>query len=95
VKAKPPRKRAGQATGRRLFNGHLLDVASGAAFLGGTEKQLRAWVDRRAVPFKRLGGRVVFLKAELEAFLVQLDGCGVDEAIQNLAARGEAADGDG
>jgi len=42
VRRNPPWKCDGQATGRRSFTGEILDVASAAAFLGVTEKTLRA-----------------------------------------------------
>jgi helix-turn-helix protein len=65
----------------------MLDVRTGAAFLGATEKVLRGQVARRVIPFRRLGGRIIFLRAELEAWLTRLDGCTLDEAQLNMAAR--------
>jgi hypothetical protein len=44
-------------------------------------------VERRTIPFKRIGGRIVFLKTALEQWLSQLDGCSVEEALKNLAQR--------
>ncbi|HTN72601.1 MAG TPA: hypothetical protein VMO00_16090 [Methylomirabilota bacterium] len=63
--------------------GEILDVSSAAVYLGISEKGLRARVARRMIPFKRWGGRVCFLRAELLDFLRNLDGCRVDEALQN------------
>lgn len=63
--------------------GEILDVSAAAVFLGISEKGLRARVARRMIPFKRWGGRVCFLRAELLDFLRSLDGCRVDEALQN------------
>jgi len=63
--------------------GEILDVSAAALFLGISEKGLRARVARRMIPFKRWGGRVCFLRAELLDFLRSLDGCSVDEALQN------------
>lgn len=83
----PPRKQLGQGTGPRTINGAALDVRGASAFYGGTEKQTRGLVDRRLIPFKRLGGRIVFLRAELESWLSGLDGCSLDEARTNLEAR--------
>ena len=65
------------------FQGEILDVTSAATFLGISEKSLRARVARRMIPFKRWGGRVCFLRGELLDFLRNLDGCRVDEALQN------------
>jgi excisionase family DNA binding protein len=80
---------SGRSTGPRHLNGALLDVRHAAQFLGVTEKTLRARVARRLVPFKRLGGRVVFIKSDLETFLSALDGCSIDEALQNIETRQE------
>ena len=63
--------------------GEILDVSAAAVFLGISEKGVRARVARRMIPFKRWGGRVCFLRAELLDFLRSLDGCRVDEALQN------------
>jgi len=69
--------------GPQAYQGEMLDVGSAAAFLGISEKSLRARVARRMVPFKRWGKRVCFLRSELLEFLQSLDGCQVDEALQN------------
>jgi hypothetical protein len=65
------------------FQGEILDVTSAATFLGISEKSLRARVARRMIPFKRWGGRVCFLRGELLDFLRNLEGCRIDEALQN------------
>jgi hypothetical protein len=67
----------------QTFQGEILDVSSAAKFLGISEKSLRARVARRMIPFKRWGGRVCFLRGELLDFLRNLDGCRIDEALQN------------
>jgi hypothetical protein len=87
----PPRKRAGQGVGPRQFKGELLDVRSVAVLLGVTEKLIRSRVERRLIPFRRLGGRVVFLRDELSEFQQRLPGCGLDEALKNLKDRAEAS----
>jgi hypothetical protein len=87
----PPRKREGQATGPRRFNGELLDVRTAAALIGVTEKLIRSRVERRCIPFRRLGGRVVFLRDELTAYQQNLPGCSLDEALKNLEQRNEAS----
>lgn len=71
----------------RPFSGELLDVATAAALLGTTPKGVRARIARRTIPFKRLGGRLVFLRHELENFIETLDGCSVSEARANLERR--------
>ncbi|HUF93616.1 MAG TPA: helix-turn-helix domain-containing protein [Candidatus Limnocylindria bacterium] len=65
----------------------LIDVATVAAMLGTTEKAIRARVARRCIPFRRLGARIVFNRAELLDFLEKLEGVGVGEALANVAGR--------
>lgn len=87
AKRVPPRKRAGQGRGPRTMNGALLDVRAGTAFIGGTEKRTRALIARRLIPFRYLGGRIVFIRAELEAWLHSLDGCTLEEVKANAESR--------
>jgi hypothetical protein len=83
LRKQPPPKRAGRATGTRTLNAELLDIRSAnAEFFGAqSEKMLRARIARGTVPYRRLGGRIVFLRSELVAFFASLDGVTVDEAI--------------
>ena len=67
--------------------GEVLDVASTATFLGVTEKAVRARVARRLIPFRKWGGRIVFLRTELLEFLESLPGCDLPDALQNQATR--------
>lgn len=85
----PPKKQPGQGTGPRAFNGLALDVRTAAALVGDTEKGIRGKVARRLIPFRRLGARIIFLRAELEQWLATLDGCNLDEAKKNREARHE------
>ena len=48
---------------------------------------LRARVARRIVPFRRLGSRLVFRRADLKAFIAALEGCAVEEALANMGSR--------
>ena len=90
----PPKRQPGQGVGPRTANGVLLDLRSAAAWLGLSQKSLRAHVARRIVPFRRCGGRIYFLKPELEAWCGSLAGCPLDEARQNLETRyGDRHDG--
>jgi hypothetical protein len=72
---------------RKAINGQLLDIATASQWLGCSEKALRARVSRHLVPFRKLSGRVVFRRAELEQFIEQLPGVTVAQAQANLAAR--------
>ena len=74
---------------RKTINGVLLDISHGAAFLGITERALRARVARHQIPFHKWQGRVVFSRSELEKFIETIDGCSVREALENV--RGAAA----
>jgi hypothetical protein len=87
MRSDPPKKKVGQGIGPRRVNGLALDVRGGAAFIGMSEKAIRGKVDRRLIPFRRLGGRIVFLRHELEAWLIALDGCPLDEALTNARER--------
>lgn len=65
----------------------VLDVSGCAALLGTTEKAIRARVDRRQLPFRRLGGRIIFLRSELMAFLDALPGCRPTETLLDETAQ--------
>jgi hypothetical protein len=84
----PPKKRAGQGRGARRLDGDIRDVASQAAAWGDTEKGIRSKVARRLIPFRQLGGRIVFLRSEMDEFVRQLPGVSLDEALANVRARG-------
>ncbi len=78
----PPPKKAGRLTGPRRFNGQVLDVRTASELIGTTEKVVRARVARRLLPFRRSGGRIVFLREELLEFYRQLPGCTLTEAMR-------------
>jgi len=88
-RCKPPRKQNGQGVGPRRIDGAALDVRTAAAFCGWSEKQMRGYIERHLVPFRRLGSRIVVLRSELETFLVGLPGCTPAEAKANQEARRE------
>jgi hypothetical protein len=90
MKPRPPRKQNGQALGPRRLDGLIADVATIARELGDSEKGIRAKVARGLLPHRRLGGRVIFVRAELEGFLRRLPGVSADEALANIAHRREA-----
>lgn len=83
----PPTKKPGQGLGPRRVNGAVMDVTTAASFIGTTEKAIRGQVSRRLIPFRRLNGRIVFLRSELETWLTSLDGCPLDEALANAKER--------
>ena len=84
----PPKKQKGQGLGPRTIDGAALDVRGGLIFLGWTEKKTRGMVERKLIPVRRLGStRIIFIRAELEAWLANLPGCTLDEARANVEAR--------
>ena len=56
-------------------------LAEAAAYLGRTEKALRKLVERRAVPFRKAGKRLVFDVVELDRWVVSLPGVTLYEAV--------------
>ena len=70
-----------------IFNGQILDVSTFAEVYGGTEKQARARAARGLLPHRRWGGRLVFLKREIDQFFDGLPGVSLEEARQNLMRR--------
>ena len=84
---RPPRKQKGDAQTPRRFAGALRDISTQASELGVSVKTLRAQVARGLVPHRRLGGRIVFLEDDVTAYLHQLPGVTVADALANAAAR--------
>jgi len=58
-----------------------------AGVYGFSEKSLRARVERKTLPFKKFGHRILFNRDELDNFFEQLDGCAITEALENLIQR--------
>jgi hypothetical protein len=88
---KPPRKLRGQCKGPRRISGQILDIHAASEMFGGTPGFWRSRIERRDVPFHRLGGRIVFIRSELERFFTELPGCSLEEAkIALMARRGDA-----
>jgi hypothetical protein len=50
-------------------------------------KAFRAKVARGLLPYRRLGSRIVFVRASISDYLNRLPGVSVDEALENLKAR--------
>jgi len=92
VRKKPPTKKAGKATGPRRINGFVLDMTTGAQFAGWSKKAMQSRVERGGVPYRRDGGRIIFIRDELETFLRRLPGVGLDEALKNERARGSGGE---
>jgi hypothetical protein len=64
-----------------------MDVTAAADFLGVSPKFVRARISSSQLPSRRLGGRVIFLRAELERFLSGLPGTTADQILERLEQR--------
>ncbi|MEO7862305.1 MAG: helix-turn-helix domain-containing protein, partial [Nitrospirales bacterium] len=73
--------------GPRRIDGAVLDICGGSIFLGWSEKKTRGMIDRKLIPFRRIGRRIVFIRAELDAWLTNLPGCTAEEVRQNARIR--------
>ena len=71
----------------RTIDGTVLDVRSVSVRYGLSVRSIRGHVARRTMPFRKFGGRIIFLKDELDAWFTQLDGCSLAEAKENLGRR--------
>jgi hypothetical protein len=67
--------------------GEWTDVRGASTILGITEKGVRARVARQQLPFRWLGGQIIFSRTELTDFLDKLPGVSVGEALSANAAR--------
>ena len=83
----PPKKRLGQGVGPRKIDGVALDVRTGSAFLGWKEKKTRGMIERGLLPYKRMNGRIILIRSELESWLTSLTGCSLEESLANMRAR--------
>ena len=72
---------------KRTVDGLLMDMHTAAAFIGVTRKALERDVERRLIPFRRKGRRILFLRDELLEFYTELPGCDLETARENREAR--------
>jgi hypothetical protein len=86
-KRRPPKRLPGWGRGRRSLAGELLDVHAAGELLGMTELTVRGQISRGRPPYRRMGGRIVCIRAELLAFLDALPGLSLAEVRRNLEAR--------
>jgi predicted DNA-binding transcriptional regulator AlpA len=57
----------------------ILNLKECSLYLRRSESSLRNLILRRQVPFKKLGGRLVFLKDELEAWIQTSPGVSLEQ----------------
>jgi len=72
---------------RRTVDGVLLGVPEASRLLGNSERSLRALIANGVVPFRRLAGRIVFRRSELEKWIENLPGVTLKDAEANRKAR--------
>ena len=65
----------------------LLDVPETAAMLGRSENAVRRIVERRQIPYRKSGRRVLFLESELRAFIEALPGLSLEDIRECRLAR--------
>ena len=77
-------KNGSQQPRTRKYSGKVMDISTVAEeFFGGSRRSVESKVARRLLPFKKLGGRVIFLRSELDEFFLKLNGTSIDEALAN------------
>lgn len=59
-------------------------IRQAAEYLGETEATIRSRISRGTLPYRRLGGRIVLIKAELDNYLASLPGVTPEQAKENL-----------
>jgi len=72
---------------RKKYDGQLLGVAEGTLMIGNTERSTRALIAKGIIPYVKLGGRVLFRRAELEKWIQTLPGVSLKDAELNRKAR--------
>lgn len=88
----PPKRKPGQGRGPRSLDGELLDLRTTAKVYGGTEAFWRCRIGRGEVPFRKLGGRIVILRKELDALISNLPGLSLEGVLEiERKRRGEVA----
>ncbi len=65
----------------------LLDVPETAAVLGRSENAIRRMVERRQIPYRKSGRRVLFSESELRAFIDALPGLSLEDLREGELAR--------
>jgi excisionase family DNA binding protein len=77
-----------EAIKRRRVRGQMgIDVLEASELTGFTQPALRARVRRNLIPYRRIGGRVLFSREELAAWWKAQPGCSLEQARANLKAR--------
>ncbi len=70
-----------------VIDGAVLDVRGASQFMNQTERATRGQIARGLLPHRRLGGKIVFIRSELQEFVMNLPGTSLAEARENLRLR--------
>jgi excisionase family DNA binding protein len=70
-----------------FFFSAVLTPRDAARYLQCSRTTLGEAVRRREIPYRKLGRRLLFLKADLDAWLSRLPGVSVDEAVKVVQAK--------
>lgn len=57
----------------------LMDVLETAALIGRSENAVHRMVERRQIPYRKSGRRLLFLESELAAFIADLPGLSLED----------------
>lgn len=58
---------------------HYLTTAQISKLLGRSEAAIRNLVMRRRIPFRRAGGRLTFIRSEIDQWIQQADGVRLED----------------
>lgn len=89
----PPKKQPGIPTGPRSLDGAIMGVKETAEWLGTRQGEevkegtVRARAKLGLLPYRKWGGRIIFIKSELERFFRDLPGVTTEEALNRLNER--------
>ncbi len=67
--------------------GAALSVKEVAARIRRTERAVRHMVARRTIPFRKVGGKLLFFEDEIARWLAEAPGVSAEEAVRNLQVR--------
>lgn len=77
--------------GSAMVGRRYLDVKAAALYLGMTEGAVYAAAERRQLPFRKVGRKLVFDVMKLDAYIEGLDGVDVTEAVARRVNNGTVA----
>ena len=74
-----------------LAQNNYMGIQEAAAFLGRSESALRSLVFRRLIPYRKVGGRLTFIRNELTSWVDQRCPGLRPEEIREMGLKGEWA----